>query len=226
MESENVQSPKPVTLVGGGDCGKTEIAQALAFAPILVASDGGANTCVKYGFLPKAVIGDFDSINQDVIARLTSATMIKIGEQNSSDVHKSLTRIKAPFIVAVGFLGQRQDHTLAAYFALAQNTATPTLLMGPTDFAFVSPDRLSLDLPRGTRVSLMPMTRATGRSVGLKWPIDGLTLEPLGRNGLSNEALGQVDLEIDDPGCLVILPNAVLPQAIAALVGQAFVPGQ
>ena len=57
----------------------------------------------------------------------------------------------------------------------------------------------------------------TGRSAGLRWPIEGLHLAPDGRIGTSNEALGPVHLEFDAPGMLVILPRAALAVATAFL---------
>jgi thiamine pyrophosphokinase len=70
----------------------------------------------------------------------------------------------------------------------------------------------------GTRVSLFPMAAVTGRSSGLRWSIDGLAFHPAKRIGTSNEATrGEIRIETDGPGLLVILPRSELDEAAAAL---------
>ena len=59
----------------------------------------------------------------------------------------------------------------------------------------------------------------TGRSQGLRWPIDGLDFAPSGRIGTSNEVTGPVVLVFDGPGMLVITPREALEQVSAALAG-------
>ena len=219
MDSEIVQSLTPVTLVGGAKFVAADVRDALALAPTLIAADGGANACVENGFSPTAVIGDFDSIHDQTRAALDGGKLIKVDEQNSTDFEKCVIRIDAPFILATGFAGDRLDHGLAALSVLARRLGPPTFLIGPDDFAFAAPDAFEIALSPGTRVSLLPMAPVTGKSVGLKWPIDGLTLDPMGRTGTSNEATGQVQLRFNEPGCLIILPREALPQAIQALTG-------
>ena len=63
------------------------------------------------------------------------------------------------------------------------------------------------------------MAAITGRSTGLRWPIDGLTLAPDGRIGTSNEVQDRrVTLDFDSDGMLVILPRRNLRAVIAAMV--------
>ena len=72
----------------------------------------------------------------------------------------------------------------------------------------------------GTRLSLFPMAPVTGRSTGLRWPVDGIGLAPNGHVGTSNQALGgPVTLSFDGPGMLVILPLVALGQVVRILSG-------
>lgn len=219
MGDSNVQSSRGVTLVGGGDPRAESIRRAMAFAPDLVAADGGANACVAAGLKPIAVIGDLDSVAPEARKTLSETRFIHVAEQDSTDFEKSLTRIAAPFIIAVGFAAARVDHTLAALSALARHTALPTLILSETDVIFAAPPHIVLDLAPGTRVSLFPFAPVSGRSTGLQWPIEGLRLDPMGRIGTSNEATGRVTFDFDGPGCLVILPQGALQAALAALTG-------
>ncbi len=222
MHDNNVQSLKGVTLVGPGAPRRQDIAQSLVLAPTLVAADGGARDCLEAGHHPVAVIGDFDSLDHATEARLGGARMIRIAdmaEQDSTDFEKCLTRIDAPFIVATGFTAGRVDHAMAVWSVLARRIGPPTVVLGPEDAIFAAPPLLHLDLLPGTRVSLFPMAPLTGTSRGLEWPIDGLTLSPLGRIGTSNRSTGPVSLKFDSPGCLVITPREVLATVLASLTG-------
>ena len=224
MTQRNVQSSQGVTLIGAGRSSPSDLKLLLARAPILVAADGGANLCLEYGHSPVAVIGDFDSLAISTRAALTETRFLHVEEQDSTDFEKSLTHIEAPFILATGFTGARIDHTLATLSALAQHKGAPVVLMAHDDIVFHAPSHLKLDLPAGTRVSLFPMSPLTGRSTGLKWPIDGLTLRPDGFVGTSNEATGPVSLDLASSGCLIILPREALSFALGALCDPASAP--
>ena len=63
------------------------------------------------------------------------------------------------------------------------------------------------------------MAELTGRSDGLRWPLDGLTFAPDGRVGTSNEVIGPVRLDFDRPGMLVVTPRAGLASVMTALGG-------
>lgn len=206
-----------VTLVGGGAVTPADWAEALPLAPVVVAADSGADAALAAGQVPAAVIGDFDSISDAACAAIPAGRLHRIDEQDSTDFEKCLTRIAAPFIVAIGFAGPRLDHTLAALTVMARVPGPPVLLLAEADVAFVAPPRLSLPLAAGTRVSLWPMGPVRGTGNGLRWPIEGIGFAPAGRVGTSNEATGPVTLALDGP-MLVLLPRACLRTALGALL--------
>lgn len=207
-----------VTLIGGGDADAGIAAQAVALAPTVVAADGGADRARAFGLDPVAVIGDFDSISDQTRAAIAPERLYHVAEQDSTDFEKCLSRIAAPFVIAVGFAGDRLDHTLAALTTMARLRAPPCLMLTPADVAFIAPPSLALPVAAGTRVSLFPMGAVTGTSTGLRWPIDGLGLTPWARVGTSNLATGPVTLRLSGP-CLILLPRDELPRALAALTG-------
>lgn len=208
-----------VTLIGGGAVSDADLAQATALAPAIMAADSGSERALAAGLMPLAVAGDFDSLSAEVRARMPAGRLHHIAEQDTTDFEKCLSRIAAPFVVAVGFAGPRHDHLLANLTTLARLRRPPCLLLAGTDVMIAAPPRLALDLPAGTRVSLYPMGRVSGESGGLRWPISGLVFEPAGRVGTSNAALGgAVELALDGP-CILILPRRHLADAVAALTG-------
>ena len=217
MLTEIVHSSAPVTLVGGGDIAPTDLETALALAPFLVAADGGAGAILRAGHVPRAVIGDFDSLSTTDRAALPPEVLHPIAEQDSTDFDKALRNIAAPVVLAVGFLGGRLDHQLAGFSTLLRFPDRPCVMIGASELVFHAPPRLELTMDKGALVSLYPMQPVSGRSQGLHWPIDGLRLEPGGRIGTSNRSTGPIILEADTPGLLAVLPKPCLPQVTQAL---------
>ena len=213
-----VDVKSPVTLVGGGYFGAEILNEALRLAPNLVAADGGANAAVAEGHIPLAVIGDFDSLERAARDAIPAERLHQIADQNNTDFQKAMNGIRAPYVLAIGFTGARIDHELAVYSSMINPAFSPCIVIGERDIVFAAPPSIVLDLDPGTRVSLFPMARVTGRSEGLRWPIEGLEFAPCSRFGTSNEASDErVALEYDRHGMLVILPRENLHAAIAAL---------
>lgn len=212
-----VQSSDGITLVGGGPLTRAALERSLAVAPRLVAADGGADRLLRRGLRPEAVIGDLDSISAATRAAL-GAAVHHIPEQDTTDFDKALRSIAAPFVVGLGFSGARLDHGLAALNTLARHPARRCLILGQGDVTFLAPPKITLDLPLGSRLSLFPMRPVTGRSVGLRWPIDGLAFAPDARIGTSNAVSARrVTLEFDGSGMLIILPQQRLTTVLDAL---------
>ncbi|MFD1912245.1 thiamine diphosphokinase [Halodurantibacterium flavum] len=215
-----LRSDRAVTLVGGGSLHHSHLPDALAIAPCLVAADGGADAAMLAGLRPEAVIGDFDSISpaaQEAFADV----LHHVTEQESTDFDKCLRLVEAPFYLALGFLGERLDHTLAAFTSLVTYRDRRCILVGERDICFLAPERLNLSLPEGTRLSLYPMGAVRGEGSGLRWPIAGLDFAPDGRIGTSNMVTGPVALRFDAPRMLVILPRGCLRAALRALTAGA-----
>lgn len=211
-----LRTAQGVTLIGGGAVAPGDAALALARAPVVMAADGGAATALALGLMPAAVAGDLDSLPPAARAAIPADRLHRIAEQVTTDFEKCLARVAAPFVIGIGFAGDRPDHLLAALNVLVRLRVPPCLLLAGTDVMFAAPHRLSLDLPPGTRLSLFPLGRVTGTAQGLRWPLDGLVLDPAGQVGTSNQATGPVALTLDGP-CLVILPRAQLDAALAGL---------
>jgi thiamine pyrophosphokinase len=216
MKNAIICSDHPVTLVGSGVLGPDDLDLALSRAPMLVAADGGALHALRAGHMPHAVIGDMDSLHELERARIPEERMFRISEQDSTDFDKSVRHIESPLVLAVGFLGGRIDHQLAAFSTLVRHADRACVLIGTEELIFHIPPALTLELQNGDSFSLFPMRPVTGRSVGLLWPIDGLDLAPDGRIATSNQATGVVHLRVDGPGALGIVPRSALDEVMRA----------
>ncbi len=217
MTSAIVDTPRAVTLVGGGDASPADLEAALALAPGLVAADGGAALVHETGRVPDAVIGDFDSFPPGLHDLWPADRLHRIAEQDSTDFDKCLRNIKAPLVIGVGFTGARMDHALAALNTLVARPDRRCVILGREDLVFLCPPEIALDLDPGTVVSLFPMGPWQGQSEGLRWPVEGIAMAPDARVGTSNAALGPVRLTSLEPVMLVILPRACLAQVQSAL---------
>ena len=220
-----VTSAAPVTLLGGAPVSGGDLARALALAPRLVAADSGADTALAHGHPPDAVIGDMDSIGAVTRARLDPGRVHEIAEQDSTDFEKCLVRIAAPLVLALGFTGGRVDHQLSVFSTLARHPGRRCVVVGDDDAVTLAPPRIALDLAADTRLSLFPMGRVGGHSRGLHWPIQGLDFHPLGQIGTSNRSSGAVELTLDAPRVLLILPSDTLPALLAGLAAAPGWPG-
>lgn len=210
MAGEIVSTSSPVTLVGGGQATERDLKLAMTLGSEVVVADGGAGLALRCGVIPVAVIGDFDTISDADRAAIPAHRLFPISEQDSTDFDKALRNIAAPVVVAVGFLGARVDHQLAAFNTLVRLSDRACILLGQRELVFHLPPQVELETRKGDVVSLFPMSCVTGRSDGLEWPIEGLRFSPDQRVGTSNHATGPVRLEMDGPGMLAMVPRRLL----------------
>ncbi|MEP4197480.1 MAG: thiamine diphosphokinase [Aliishimia sp.] len=219
MISEIVFDANPVTLVGAGVVYPDDLDRAQTLAPQVIAADGGATQAIAAGLMPKAVIGDFDSLDVKTRAALPPESMLHVSEQDSTDFEKALMRIAAPLVIGVGFTGGRLDHTFAALHGMLRFQDKPVVLIAEHEVILLAPPRLELSLPANAVVSLFPLIPVQGRSTGLVWPIDGLKMVPGQVIGTSNKAVGgPLKLEMDGPGMALFLPKSELAQVTQALL--------
>ena len=202
---------RPVILVGGGDINWPVLQDYLDRGYPVIAADGATNLLIKNNILPDLIIGDLDSIG-DQMNFPQSTTVIKIDEQNSTDFEKCLYATDAPRYVGFGFLGNRLDHSLAALHVLAKYCDHKTvLLIDQIDTVLVTRRAVTLELPVDSRVSIFPLGQVHfERSTGLAYPLDNLDLEIGQRSGTSNKSVST---------SVHIQPSAKSEAAYAVIVG-------
>jgi thiamine pyrophosphokinase len=174
---------------------------------LVVAADAGALLAAPLGLHLDLLVGDFDSLGADALARL-AADGVSVErspvDKDASDTELALlaaARRGATDLLVLGAFGGRLDHGLAnlwilAHPALAGRTVTllddrtRARLLTAADPA-VPGARAGFDLGEraGDLVTLLPLDGpATGVSTsGLRWPLAGATLPAGSSRGLSNE---------------------------------------
>ena len=198
-------SKKNMTLVGNGPYFKKDLKYSQALAPYVVAVDGGANSIHNKTFKPKLVVGDMDSISQEILNSYKLSNRYNFSCQETTDFEKCLELVRAPLLLGVGFLGGRLDHQLANLSSLVKFPNQKCILIGSRDICFLSPSEFSINLPVGTVISLFPVGLTSGSSHGLKYSIDNLNLDPTKKIGTSNEVVSEVSLKFNERVVLIIL---------------------
>ena len=187
--SEKLKFDGPVILVGGADA-DIEFLKRHAHLP-MVAADGGANQLRRNSLVPQSVIGDLDSVT-DIEHWQSVSRVIEVGEQDTTDFEKCLYLVDAPLFIAVGFSGNRLDHTLAALHVMQKlHQKKRVVLVSDDDAVCVCSETVEIGLPIGTRVSVYPLNRIVfTSSSGLLYPLDGLVMQPGEMIGTSNASSG------------------------------------
>ena len=212
--SRIVADASKMTLLGGGSVDFSDLSRALRIAPLLICADSGGNQALFHGFSPDFVIGDMDSADLEELHK-KDIEYLRIEDQNSTDFEKCINNTRVQTILAVGFLGGRLDHELAALNALAKAPGRLIILIGEEDICFLCPSRFALEMEVGDRFSVFPLSAATARSTGLEWPLDGLKFDPVGQTGTSNRvASSSVEIEAVSGDLICILPKAYLEKVI------------
>jgi thiamine pyrophosphokinase len=178
-----------LVIVGGGAVDRELLRDLYLSGGHLVGADGGADEIVAAGLVPEAIIGDFDSLaNPD--EWLGRTQLLRIEEQETTDFEKALYSTHAPVTVALGMTGKRFDHTLAALDAVTRQAKDRVIiLVDEADIAVALTGSFTFEVTDGERVSVHPLQPIRfRRSIGLKYPLDGLRLAPGERTGTSNEA--------------------------------------
>jgi thiamine pyrophosphokinase len=170
----------------------------LADADVVIAADGGANWLATIGRTPHEVVGDFDSVSPDVLARLEGAGVNLDRhpiDKDASDLELSLAAAVAAGAdekVILGALGGELDHLAANLLLLGSDLAAGrliTLVHDRTTARLLSgPSRLEIAAPAGSRVRLLTIGgSAVGVTTrGLHWPLDGDRLDAGSSRGLAN----------------------------------------
>ncbi len=185
-----------LVLVHGDAPDPALLAARAAEADWFVCADGAVGTALAAGVTPGAVIGDMDSLSArgpGAAALPAGLERIPVPDQETTDLEKALLEaIRRGFgrVVVLGAAGRRWDHfyghlSLFARFAdrlqLESEDAHGRLRVLPPGPWF------ALDLPPGSKLSLLPLPRASGiETDGLHWPLAGATLALGEREAISN----------------------------------------
>lgn len=146
----------------------------LAGKSAVVCCDGAANTFIKNGWKPTAIVGDGDSLDPDV--RNQYAYLFhQVDEQETNDLNKAFRYCVASgykTVAIVGASGKREDHTLANISLLVDFSQRAEVVL-LTDYGFFRAvaGNACFETKQGMQVSVFNQTCRSLKSEGLKYPV-------------------------------------------------------
>ena len=141
----------------------------------IICCDGSAETLVKKGFIPDAIVGDMDSLSKAMAVRFSDRLFTE-RDQDTNDLTKSILWCKSrgyTSIVIVGATGKREDHTIGNISLLVEYAIDTDVIM-VTDTGILIPLLKSNNLSSypGQQVSIFSIGTDTElSSQGLRYPL-------------------------------------------------------
>lgn len=158
-------------------------------ADLIIAADGAAETLKGIGIDPDLIVGDLDSISPETLSYFKEKG-IEIKqypkEKDETDLEIALERAKdkgATRVIVTGVTGGRMDHAVTNLNILeaASDLGIKAEIHEPQDTLYYleGPAKMSFDLPEGTLVSILPLSkRVEGVSLeGFYYPLHDAILE-------------------------------------------------
>ena len=173
----------------------------------IVCCDGAAKTLIEQGFAPNFIVGDLDSISDELRKRYNHCLHLDT-DQNCNDLTKAVNfcaQKQWNDITIIGATGKREDHSIGNISLLAEYADYVNVQL-ITDFGVFVPILKSTRFESfaGQQVSIFSLTPDTVFTFhGLKYPLCGQTITSWWQ-GTLNEALGNdFFIEIDHGKALV-----------------------
>lgn len=207
-----IEGQEPALIIGNGEmCSITLLTQLLEWCPFVVALDGACNRLNNLQIKPDVVIGDFDSISDDVIDK--DITTIKVDNQGNTDLEKALD-----YLVQKGYtdinlawtIGKRLDHTLNNISSIVKYPELNICLYNDYSKAFLLKQGFKKYYNKGQKISLLPSPETHNvNTTNLKYNLNNINLRFGVQTSSSNEVLenGIVSVDFEKGNLLLIESN-------------------
>lgn len=166
----------------------------------VICADGGARHALAMGRIPDFLLGDFDSLDPDIMKQLENQPQPPQFVRFPANKDKSDTHLAVEFalemhphqIVLMGATGSRWDHSLANITMLSLLPGDiPISLINEQNELFLITSEVDLKGEPGEEISILPLSPEV-RGVttrGLKWPLVDHTIKMGDSLGVSNVIL-------------------------------------
>lgn len=212
-------SQRVLGVLAGRDMPLGLLARWASSADLLVAADSGGDTLLEAGYRPHVLLGDLDSASET--ARDAAHALLERPDQSSTDCDKLLHHLHEIGVGAVTLAaveGDLPDHVLGTVHSAAKGASTFDMrvrLAFRRGIGFIVARHAVVSTVPGRRISVLPVTECLGvRLEGVRWPLEGAELHPMGLTSLSNQAAAsQVKLEIGQGVALLFaeMPDEEMP---------------
>jgi thiamine pyrophosphokinase len=184
----------------------------------VIAVDGGLRHCEAMGIVPNLMVGDFDSVSRELMAKYPNVPLVVLDRaKDSTDLETALRTLdmtQVDKIYLYGGAGGRQDHVLGHYYFLLRYPGKLILQTGDETVFAVTPQLGTVVVPsvKGQTISLMPFYGPVHNVVteGLKWELPGSTLHK-DFLGISNVCLGdQFTIRVGEGALLCMINRSLI----------------
>ncbi|MBI4097393.1 MAG: thiamine diphosphokinase [Candidatus Levybacteria bacterium] len=193
---------------------KSRVKQFLTKNTAILCADGGTAYALDLGLKPDVVIGDLDSLDKKVQAKLRKErvqTYTYPTEKNETDSELVLQyALDEGYrdIVIFGWMGSRLDHVLANLTLFTEQKRDVTItIVEPEQTLYIVKSSLALTGKKGEYISLIPLKGDVGgvTTKGLKWALHNETLYFGKTRGISNEFTGKAAEITVKSGVLLVI---------------------
>lgn len=173
---------------------------------IVIAIDGGLEKADELGIMPTHIVGDFDTVSQEILSKYEDNDKIEVirllPEKDFTDTQSAINTAlenQCTHIEIIGGTGTRLDHTIA-------NIHTLQMALGRCEDAVIINENNRIRLVNGKHtvkktdafgkyVSFLPLTEHVKNVIlrGFKYPLDNydFDIKTALSLGVSNELVGE-----------------------------------
>lgn len=186
----------------------------------IIAVDKGLEVLHELNIMPNHVVGDFDSISEEVLRYYQNNSQIIFYKYNpqkdntDTDIAIQLAiELKSDRITIMGALGKRMDHTLANIHILkyALDAKIPCQIIDANNKIYLIKEKYTLYKEKmyGKYISLIPLTTtAEGITLkGFQYPLKNEVLSIGTSLGVSNEIVEEIATIELKKGILVVVES-------------------
>ena len=182
---------------------------------VIICCDGGMRHTMKLGITPDYIVGDFDSVSDEVLEyyRKQDIELKQVPcKKDETDMELGIrhaVEIGADDITIIGGIGSRMDHTLANVFMLIRidKLGLKGRLVNENNIITLCTGHCELEGEKGDLVSFIPITPEVKgvTTSGLEYPLDKATLYMDSPLGVSNVMTGKNASYSFDEGMALII---------------------
>jgi thiamine pyrophosphokinase len=169
----------------------------------VIAVDGAANHLHTINITPELIIGDLDSINNELFANVKR--IHKPDQNYFSDFEKTIFELEKSNLlptIILGINGGFLDHILNNIGIFIR---TNSIFFASNQIGLIIQNTLEIEVPRNTKLSLFGAPNATVSSNGLKWELNHYKMQTFQNNSCFNRTnKDNLKLDIHDGKALAI----------------------
>ena len=206
---------KALIISGGKEPSKDLLFKQLEGADIIIGADKGCEVLHKYDIVPDYILGDFDSVNEDIITSMESRTKKKLKFKREKDytdteiAYNLAVEKGAKDIILLGATGTRYDHSLSNFGLMLRGLikSINVKIIDDNNFIFLTDKPITLKGDNGDTISFQAYCDEVKNFniFGAKYELNNFNLKLGDSITTSNEFLNQ-DIKITfDSGIIMVL---------------------